>query len=241
MNMIKRMILLLLPALLMSVGSRAQSTSPSAAYTNSDGDLVEENEISDAEAPLDVTFKANPTDMDDYTPSYEWHFKREGEETDFLVRYEEETSYRFVESGTFFITLKTRLDSDTEQESEPIKVIISASHLEMPNAFSPNDDGYNDKYGAKGVNDPQAEGRYKSIVEFHAWIFNRWGQKLYEWTDVGGSWDGKYKGSPVKEGVYFVLVKAKGADGREYNIKRDVNLMRARPEETSDSSSSTEE
>ena len=30
----------------------------------------------------------------------------------------------------------------------------------------------------------------------------------------------------MKQGVYFVLVKAKGADGRKYNIKKDVNLLR---------------
>ena len=39
-------------------------------------------------------------------------------------------------------------------------------------------------------------------------------------------WDGKHNGNPVKEGVYYVLVKAKGSDGREYNIRKDVNLLR---------------
>ena len=68
---------------------------------------------------------------------------------------------------------------------------------------------------------------YQSIVEFHAYIFNRWGVKLYEWDDIDAEgWDGTYKGKPVPEGVYFCLVKAKGADGRVFNIKRDVNLLR---------------
>ena len=30
----------------------------------------------------------------------------------------------------------------------------------------------------------------------------------------------------MKQGVYFCLVKAKGADGKTYNIKKDVNLLR---------------
>ena len=88
----------------------------------------------------------------------------------------------------------------------------------MPNAFSPNGDGINDIYKAKS--------NYKSIVEFKAIILNRWGQKIYEWTDLNGGWDGTWHGSKVKAGVYFVIVKAKGADGRNYEIKRDVNLMR---------------
>ena len=72
---------------------------------------------------------------------------------------------------------------------------------------------------------------YRNIEEFHAYIYNRWGQKLYEWTDPATGWDGTYRGKPVKEGVYFCLVKAKGADGVVYNIKRDVNLLRGYTEE----------
>ena len=92
------------------------------------------------------------------------------------------------------------------------------SSLLMPNAFSPNGDGINDIYQPK-------EG-YQNISEFHAYIFNRWGQKLFEWSNPAEGWDGTYKGKPVKEGVYFCLVKAKGSDGKIYNIKTDVNLLR---------------
>ena len=101
----------------------------------------------------------------------------------------------------------------------------------MPNAFSPNGDGINDVYKAKSG--------YQSLVEFHAYIFNRWGQKLYEWTNPADGWDGTYNGKDVKEGVYYVLVKAKGADGRKYNIKRDVNLLRGY-DETAGSGTVTE-
>ena len=106
-------------------------------------------------------------------------------------------------------------------ESASIRITISDSHLEMPNAFSPNNDGFNDYF--------QAKKNAKSIVEFHAYIFNRHGQKLYDWTDwqnEESGWDGTYNGHPVKDGVYFVYVKALGADGIEYNIRRDVNLIR---------------
>jgi gliding motility-associated-like protein len=204
--------------------------SPKAYYINADNEWQETTSIDDGEAPLEVTFRANPTNMGEHTPSYEWHFHKQGQEEDkgdFLVRYEEETTYRFVESGTFDVTLICRL-SDTGElvDSASVVVAISESRLEFPNAFSPNDDKINDRYGAKGVNDPQSPSHWKSIVEFHAYIFNRWGQKLYEWTDPAGSWDGTFNGHPVKEGVYYVLVKAKGADGRVYNIRKDVNLLR---------------
>ena len=109
-------------------------------------------------------------------------------------------------------------------EQPPLRVTISESKLEMPNAFSPNGDGINDIYKAKDG--------YQSLTEFHAYIFNRWGQKLYEWTNPADGWDGRYKGKEVAQGVYYVLVKAKGADGKTYNIKRDVNLLRGYTEGT---------
>ena len=49
---------------------------------------------------------------------------------------------------------------------------------------------------------------------------------MFEWTNPADGWDGKFQGKDVKQGVYFCLVKAKGADGRTFNIKTDVNLLR---------------
>ena len=102
--------------------------------------------------------------------------------------------------------------------------VVLTSTLVMPNAFSPNNDRINDVYKVKS---------YQNIVEFHAYIFNRWGQKLYDWTNIDEGWDGKYRGNDVKQGTYFVLVKAKGADGQTYNIRKDVNLLRGYTEGTS--------
>ena len=102
--------------------------------------------------------------------------------------------------------------------------IKKESILTFPNAFSPNGDDKNPTFKPKEC---------QSIVEFHAYIFNRWGQKLYEWTDPNAEgWDGTYNGKDVREGTYYILVKAKGADGREYNIRKDVNLLRGITEET---------
>ena len=206
--------------------SQAQSVSP-VVVCIVDGEETESTDIDNGEAPLEAVFKANPSDMEGLTPTYEWHFRKAGSQSDFLVRYEEETHYRFTESGTFSVVLKVSFPSTEDAEVEPttIRVVISESKLEFPNAFSPNGDGINDVYKAK-------EG-YKSIVSFHAAIYNRWGQKLFEWSDPAQGWDGKFKGHDVKDGVYFVHVTAKGADGHQYNIRKDVNLLRGYTERNS--------
>lgn len=114
-----------------------------------------------------------------------------------------------------------RDDDDEITDSTTDTTTVIPSKLEMPNAFSPNNDGFNDEY--------QAKSNYQNITEFRAMIFNRWGQCLYtwtDWTDPKKGWDGTYKGKPVKDGVYFVRVKAKGGDGKEFDIRKDVNLLR---------------
>ena len=202
------------------------NVSPTATYIDKNGNETEEligseeqTSTIEGQAPLSVSFKANPENMYDYSPVYEWHFQKLGEETELMVRYEEDTEYTFSDAGTTRVTLKVKLNQDGEELTPYIvDVTIYNSKLSFPNAFSPNDDDYNKTFKAK---------EYQSIVDFHAYIFNRWGQKLYEWTDpAGDGWDGTYNGNPVKEGTYFLLVKARGADGREYNIRKDVNLLR---------------
>lgn len=243
-NNMKQLFNILTVALFCAINSNAEDNvqpkvSPTAYYLDADNTWQETTAITNGEAPLEVTFKANPTEMGSYTPSYEWHFKKQGQENDFMVRYEEETTYKFVESGTFDITLKATIKETGEQlDASAITVAISESRLEFPNAFSPNNDYKNDIYGAKGINDENSTQHWRSIVEFHGYIFNRWGQKLFEWTDVSKGWDGTFNGQPVKEGVYFLLVKAKGADGRVYNIRKDINLIRGYTESERSSSES---
>ena len=227
----------LLLALWLPLTAGAQKVVPSATYVDENNNMVDSESDFTAQAPLDVSFRANPKDLGEHTAAFEWHFRKEGDAKDLLVRYEEDTQYTFKESGTFLVILKAKLtDIAMELDSAVIKVTISESRLVMPNAFSPNDNLKNDIYGAKGVCDPNSTEHYRSIVEFHGYIFNRWGQKLFEWTDVSKGWDGKHNGTPVKEGVYFVRVIAKGADGREYNIKKDINLLRSYTEGTGTSS-----
>lgn len=205
--------------------------SPTATYVTDEGE--EENSNMSGNAPLVGRFQANPQNVGEYSANYEWRFTIDGESTPYLTRYEENTEYTFTKAGTHNIVVYATFINGNDtiaytqeywDEIGPMRVTISESKLEMPNAFSPNGDGINDIYKAKDG--------YQSIIEFHAYIFNRWGQKLCEWDDPAGGWDGKYNGKDVKQGVYFVLVKAKGADGRTFNIRRDVNLLRGYTEES---------
>ena len=203
-------------ALVLTLGAWAD-INPQATYVKDGVETTDWSNIS-GDAPLHVSFTANASALDP-DAGIEWHITHRTSNTN-LTRYEDTFEFDFTESGVTTVALYVRQDNELIDSSK-IEITISESHLEMPNAFSPNDDGINDYY--------QAKTNHKSIISFHAYIFNRWGQKLYEWTDYTDEkkgWDGTFHGQPVKDGVYYVLVKARGADGREYNIRRDVNLLR---------------
>ena len=190
---------------------------PSATYVDSLGvEIPIEGKLTH-EAPLDVTFMANGQQTEGRNISDEWHFRMENEETDYVVRYEENMDYTFTNAGTTHVYFRAYEHEVLIGEAEFI-IEVTTSKLKMPNAFTPNGDGRNDTYKPM---------THESLVEFHAYIYNRYGQLLYDWTNPDAEgWDGTYRGKPVKDGVYFVLVKAKGADGVEYNIRKDVNLLR---------------
>lgn len=220
-----RLTMLLLAFLLVHTSLWADdnpSIHPSVTYTTSDGETSSDESFSGS-APIRASFMANPSDDIGWSSYYEWRVYHANDTVPYIIRYDENLDLEFNESGMHRIIVYAKFSKDGDvlednNEENPFSVTIAESSLQMPNAFSPNGDGINDIYKAKDG--------YQSLTEFHAYIFNRWGQKLFEWTNPADGWDGTYKGKPVKDGVYFCLVKAKGADGKTYNIKRDVNLLR---------------
>ncbi|MCE9537693.1 MAG: gliding motility-associated C-terminal domain-containing protein [Bacteroidetes bacterium] len=86
----------------------------------------------------------------------------------------------------------------------------------VPNVFSPNGDGFNDVLRVRG----------KGIEEMQFIIFNRWGEKVFETTDVNSGWDGTDNGQPMNLSVFVYSVKGKYKNGKFFDEKGNVTLMR---------------
>lgn len=185
----------------------------------SEPDTIYEGEAFTGSAPIVIRFNAGVAE-----PSsafrFEWQVSRFPDmEALELTRFDEETELDFVEAGTLYVrVIITDSESELTYESSPFSVTVSESKLEMPNAFSPNGDGINDVYKIT----------YESIISLDAYIFNRWGQQIYhmDLSNVDEGWDGTYHGKQVKDGVYFIMVKAVGSDGVEYTKRKDINILR---------------
>jgi gliding motility-associated-like protein len=97
-----------------------------------------------------------------------------------------------------------------------INVEPTCNEYFVPNAFSPNGDGVNDRFLVKG----------RCVT--HAWIkvMNRWGELVFNSVDAGDSWDGNYKGAQQNSGVFFYIIELQLLDGRRITLSGDVTLLR---------------
>ncbi|MFM7023735.1 MAG: gliding motility-associated C-terminal domain-containing protein [Flavobacteriales bacterium] len=93
--------------------------------------------------------------------------------------------------------------SDTIVVSE--KCTSSSFHWDFPNWVTPNNDGFNDRFYPKYVNDSTL-GKIKSI---NFVVYDRWGVQMLERSEVAEipQWDATYLGKPVAPGVYYWIVQ----------------------------------
>ena len=91
------------------------------------------------------------------------------------------------------------------------------SDLFVPNAWTPNGDGVNDKLF------PLTE----NVVKLNYFrVFNRWGQLMFETTTIGDGWDGVFNGKPMMMDTYTWTASAVGIDGKTFTRAGNAVLIR---------------
>jgi gliding motility-associated-like protein len=91
------------------------------------------------------------------------------------------------------------------------------SKIDVPKAWSPNNDGHNDKLYPLTL-------CIKELKYFR--VFDRWGQLMFETSTIGNGWDGLFKGSPQVMDVYTWTLEATGVDGVHYKLAGNSILLR---------------
>ena len=97
--------------------------------------------------------------------------------------------------------------------------IIKAPKVFMPNAFYP--DGIKNR-----VFRPIPPFIFADPQSFKMTIFDRWGQQLFETTDMISGWDGSISGQTAPSGMYVYLLTYKSLEGKEYTKRGTVTLLR---------------
>jgi gliding motility-associated-like protein len=121
----------------------------------------------------------------------------------------------FSTDGTFTITQTVQIGNCTATLSLPLQV-ISGLLLIIPNAFSPNNDGLNDR----------VEFALTAVQRFSFQVFNRWGEKVFETNNPVSFWDGRLNGQDLPEGSYVYRLEVVDLAGRAQNRSGSIMLVR---------------
>lgn len=210
-----------MPETVTSNSLTAKAVEASTTATQAQRDVANEKKTDGADdklggsAPCEITFTANVTDAVVFT---EWQFSKTTDFDDITLRLNDlDVEYTFREQGNTYVRFVCAdASGECEFYSDTYTISVGESALECPNAFSPG--------ASEGVND-EWRVSYKSIIEFECHIFNRAGLKMATLTDPSQGWDGKYNGKLVPAGVYFYVIKARGADGKQYKLSGDINII----------------
>ncbi len=154
------------------------STAPTAAFTYAPQPVL-------AEDPL-VTFTDGSTGN---VGSWLWTFDNLG--TDNV----QNPTFTFPGVGSYTVCL-TVFDSTGTCSDSICQVIEVTSEIEIPNVFSPNGDNENELFIIDG------------LTEGDLFIYNRWGQLMYNSNGYQNNWDGRTSsGLEVPEGTYYYILQ----------------------------------
>jgi len=141
---------------------------------------------------------------------YDWFF---GDGASSMLMH---PTHVFDSTGVYFVTLiaedaKGCVDSITK----PI-FIQKEIYVYIPNSFTPNSNCINDYFS----------GNFIGIKSIEIYIFNRWGEQIFDSKDLNFQWDGTYKGLDVMEGTYTWYLKFKIGSGNTNVLTGHVNVLR---------------
>jgi len=142
---------------------------------------------------------------------WEWDFG------DFESSLLQNPSHVYPDSGTYMVTqIVINQYGCRDTVSYPVRIEAEFTYF-IPNAFTPNGDGDNDLFFGKGI----------GIDEFKMYLFDRWGNLIFEADDPSQGWDGKLaSGVEAQMDVYVWKVIIRDVLGEEHTMRGHVSLVR---------------
>ncbi|HMP91697.1 MAG TPA: PKD domain-containing protein, partial [Phnomibacter sp.] len=169
------------------------------------------------------TFSPNPaqeniittfTNLSDVVPRYVWTFG----DGDSLITQRRDTTVRhqYNQTGTYnacLVAINEFGCADTV--CQPVNAVINPI-LDVVSAFTPNNDGVNDRAIVIGF----------GLAKLTFRIYNRWGQLMFETSDVRRGWDGTFKGKPQPMDAYGYTLEAEFVSGERVKRSGSITLVR---------------
>ena len=123
------------------------------------------------------------------------------------------------EVGSYPVTLAVQTELGCVDTLTLYLHVVQDILFYAPNSFTPDGDEHNQTWK------PEIQGI--DIYDFELFIFNRWGELIWQTNDPSIGWDGTYNGEIVQSGIYTWRARVKDLyndDKLEYN--GSINLMK---------------
>jgi gliding motility-associated-like protein len=155
------------------------------------------------------------------TCTYSWDFG-DGGSSDVLF-----PKHQYRTAGKYTVALHVVSSNGCTSNDTVVDAVyaVDKTILRAPTAFSPS------KYGPNGgmqSNPTDTKVFYpftQGVVKFKMLIFNRWGQLIYQSTEVGRGWDGYHQGSIAPSDTYVYRIEATFNNGEARTLVGDVTLL----------------
>jgi gliding motility-associated-like protein len=113
--------------------------------------------------------------------------------------------------------LYTTTEKGCRKQTQILIKRCNGPDLYVPSAFTPNNDGLNDKLKVFPV----------GIKSFgYLAVYDRWGQLMFRTTNYHQGWDGTFKGTQLSTGTFIYMVQAIDYKGKELFRKGTVTLIK---------------
>jgi gliding motility-associated-like protein len=121
---------------------------------------------------------------------------------------------------TSLSTDPTRIISVNDTLRKPTLFVIPKIPLNIPEGFSPNNDGIDDTWVIRKPNGTKVS----------VWVINRWGNEVYKNLDYNNDWNGKSVGNvlgeDLPEGTYYYIVHGTDINGKLQKLAGSLTIIR---------------
>lgn len=151
-----------------------------------------------------------PSNQTTTITTYFWDFYGQSTSSD------KTPTHQFDKQDNYAITLVLVTDHGCRDTITKVVQVRDEFLLYVPNAFTPNGDGLNDVFCAKGL----------GIKKFEMFVYDRWGNMIFQSGDIYKAWDGTFKGALCPDDMYVYKISVTDGSGKAHTKTGHVTLMK---------------
>ncbi|BDX36890.1 hypothetical protein CYCD_02450 [Tenuifilaceae bacterium CYCD] len=150
---------------------------------------------------------------------------------DGTITTDKDPVHTYTGLGNFKVSLWVYMDYGDDVcvdsiSKNPAVYVEGTGMVKFPNAFKPGRTSNGGVYDEIDYKNEVFHPYHYGVAEYKLMIFSRWGEQIFTSDDVNIGWDGFADGKPAELGVYMWRAIGKYTNGKTFDIKGSVTLLK---------------